>query len=301
MAEDESARIEAAATCISCAAPAKVNLHLGIHTGRDERGYHRADSVMAALDLSDEVRVRRAPAGAGLTVSVEPALDVPSERTLVARVALRLAEELGQAPDLDIHVVRRIPDKSGLGSSSTDAAAVLRALAELWGIEARDDRVVSIARQAGADVAFFLEPRPSWLDGVGDCLRETYPALGGLPVALVRPAGGVSTVEAYREFDCLPEQAANPEAICSVLRTGAVTAEILAPLLFNNLQGAAERLQPAVGEVRAWLEAQPGVVGVLMCGSGSCVFALCEDDAAAEAIATSAAARTWWSRAAHLL
>lgn len=255
---------------------------------------------MAALDLVDEIGVELAPTGSGVAVEMEPALDIPAEKTLVARVTERLACELGQDCDLRIRVKRNIPDKSGLGSSSTDAAAVLRALCSLWGVDALDARVVALAREAGADVAFFLNPVPSWLDGVGDCLRETFMPLPGLSVALVRPEGGVSTVEAYREFDAVSEAPCSPEALCALLRSGRVDARSLAERLYNNLQPASERLQPQVREVRTWLEARPETVGTLMCGSGSCVFSLCERDDAAQAIARDARALGWWSCATNL-
>ena len=285
-----------AARSVVVNAPAKINLHLGIHEGRDERGYHRAESVMVALELCDEVQVSMAPAGAGLRVSIDPSLDVAGEKTLVARVARRLAEELGRAADLSVRVVRRIPDKSGLGSASTDAAATLRALCQLWGVDELDERVVGIARAAGADVAFFLRPEPSLLDGVGDCLRETYPSVAGVSVALVRPEGGVSTPAAYAEFDRCPEKPTSPGTLCAQLRAGgAWDASRLSGLLFNNLQDAAERLQPDVRVVRAWLQGQEGVADVLLCGSGSCVFALCESDEAASRVATDALACGWWS------
>lgn len=279
-------------------APAKVNLHLGIHPGRDERGYHRADSVMVALALADEVTVEATP-GSDLAVTMEPALDMEGERTLVARVARRMAELAGVAPEVRIRVVRRIPDKSGLGSSSTDAAAAIKALCELWGLDIADPQVVQLARAAGADVAFFLDPLPSWLDGVGDRLREAFPPLGDVPVVLVRPAGGVSTVEAYAEFDRDPEDPQDPDALCALLRTGAVDAPALAGLLANNLSAAAERLQPEVRDVRLWLEAQPQALGTLMCGSGSCVFALCPSAGDAAGLAGAAAGQGWWAHATH--
>ena len=173
---------------ITVTAPAKVNLHLGIYPGRDERGYHRADSVMIALELADEVTVSPAK---GLEVTCEPPLDVPAEKTTIAKAAQRLADAFGVPCNAHIHLVRRIPDKSGMGSASTDSAATLRALCQLWGLDEGDPRVLEIARGLGADVAFFLQPVPSLLVGVGDVLREAFPPLVGMPLVLVRPEGGV--------------------------------------------------------------------------------------------------------------
>ncbi len=251
---------------ISLAAHAKVNLHLGIYEGRDERGYHRADSVMIALELHDEVTVSPADQ---IEVVVIPELDVPGR------------------------LVRNIPDKSGLGSASTDAATILRALCALWGIDESDERVRTIARSAGADVAFFLNPVPSWLDGVGDNLRQTYPPLVGVPVVLARPTGGVSTPAAYAEFDRNPVPPVPIDAMAAALEASDV--RMVADALFNNLAPAACAIEAEEQVVVDTLRACEGVLAAQVTGSGSCVFGICESDEAAEAAAAEAAAHGWWS------
>lgn len=278
------------AETITIVAPAKVNLYLGIHEGRDERGYHRADSVMIALALHDEVTVASAPS---LEVEVTPPLDVPGEKTVVARAARALAKACDVEPQAHIHVVRTIPDKSGMGSASTDTAAALLGLCQLWGIAEDDPRVLEVARAAGADVAFFLNPVPSLLVGVGDVLKEAFPPLSGVPVVLARPEGGVSTVEAYAEFDRLPTPPADYEPLCAALRASDVAG--VTSTLSNNLAPAACRLEPQEQEVLDVLLACPGVNAAQVTGSGSCVFGLCENAEAAEAAARAAAAHGWWS------
>ena len=281
---------------ITLSAPAKLNLDLGIYEGRDARGYHRADSIMIAIALYDEVTVREADS---ISVTTTPELDVPERRTVVARAARALATEFGIPTGAQIDVVRHIPDKSGLGSASTDAATAVRALCKLWGIDPADPRVVSVARGVGADVAFFLDPVPSWLDGVGDCLREEFPPLPDVPVVLVRPVGGVSTPEAYAEFDRLPSAPASPSAMCQALREGDIRA--VAASLFNNLEPPACRLEPEEAVVVEWLRAQPGVIAAQVTGSGSCTFGLCESDEAAEWVANAALGHGWWACATHTI
>jgi len=278
------------ARIISLAAHGKVNLHLGIYEGRDERGYHRADSIMIAIELFDEVSVSEAEK---IVVSTTPELDVPERRTVVARAARSLAAEFGVITGAKIDVTRHIPDKSGLGSASTDAATAVRALCELWGIDEHDPRVVEVARSVGADVAFFLNPVPSWLDGVGDHLREEFPPLPNVPVVLVRPVGGVSTPEAYAEFDRLPSAPADPAAMCAALRASDVSA--VAAALFNNLEPPACRLEPEEQTVVSWLREQPGIMAAQVTGSGSCVFGLCETHEDAATVAAHAAEHGWWS------
>lgn len=284
------------ARIISMEAHAKVNLHLGIYEGRDERGYHRADSIMIAIGLHDRVTVTDAEE---ICVSTTPELDVPERRTLVARSARALAAAFGLRQGAQIDVVRHIPDKSGLGSASTDAATTIRALCMLWGLSEQDPRVVEVARSAGADMAFFLNPVPSWLDGVGDHLRETFPPLPGVPMVLVRPSGGVSTPEAYAEFDRAPEAPADPSAMCAALRAGDVRA--VAAALSNNLEAPACRLEPEERVVVDWLRAQDAVMAAQVTGSGSCTFGICESREAAERVCEAALQQGWWSCATETI
>ncbi len=272
--------------------PCKVNLYLGVHAGRDARGYHRVDSLMVPVAVFDTVVVEDAPE---LAVSFSPALSIPVERSGVWRAVALLAEALGEKPDVRVSVTRRIPGSAGLGGSSADAGAALRALAERWGVAARDPRVVDVARRVGADVAFFLDPRPALLGGAGDELERTFPGLE-VPVALVMPrAEGGSTPAAYAEFDRAGEGPVGCEGLCRALGAGDVAG--VARGLANNLAPAARALCPEAGEVEAWLRGRSGVLGAQVTGSGTCSFALCESKAAADAVAADAAARGWrsWS------
>ncbi len=280
------------ARIISLAAHAKVNLHLGIYEGRDERGYHRADSIMIAVDLHDRVTVTSSEEYP-IVVNTTPELDVPERRTLVARSARALAAAFGINTGAQIDVVRHIPDKSGLGSASTDAATTIRALCMLWCIDEKDPRVVEVARRAGADMAFFLNPVPSLLVGVGDQLKETFPPLPDVPIVLVRPVGGVSTPEAYAEFDREPSAPASPTDMCRALRAGDI--EAVAKNLFNNLEPPACRLEPEERAVVEWLRAQGGVRAAQVTGSGSCTFGICESHEVARCVADAALGHGWWA------
>ena len=288
--------------------PCKVNLHLGIHTQKDQRGYHKVDSLMVPVALYDTVVVDDAPE---LTVTHEPQLCVLPERTTTCKAAVLLANKLGISPDVSIDVQVHIPEKAGLGGSSADAAATLYLLAQRWGIDPLDSLVVEVAKAVGADVAFFLDPRPSLMLGAGDMLVETYTSTIDAPLAIVLPAEtGVVTKEAYDQFDASPIAPESYENLSALLRAaGQDAASIeLAPdnaaaskqfiqqvagLLFNNLAPAAKSLKPQVAEVEKWLKTQPGVLGAQVSGSGSSSFALCESQDAADAIAAAAQAKGW--------
>ena len=288
--------------------PCKVNLHLGIHAQKDQRGYHKVDSLMVPVALYDTVVVDDAPE---LTVTHEPQLCVLPERTTTWKAAVLLANKLGISPDVSIDVQVHIPEKAGLGGSSADAAATLYLLAQRWGVDPLDPLVVEVAKAVGADVAFFLDPRPSLMLGAGDTLVETYASTVDAPLAIVLPAEtGVVTKEAYDQFDASPIAPEPYEQLSALLRAagqdiadttaGAGKAaadeqliQQVASLLFNNLAPAAKSLKPQVDEVEEWLKAQPGVLGAQVSGSGSSSFALCESRDAAEAIAATAQAKGW--------
>ncbi len=288
--------------------PCKINLHLGIHTQKDQRGYHKVDSLMVPVALYDTVVVDDA---SELTVTHEPQLCVLPERTTTWKAAVLLANKLGVSPDVSIDVQVHIPEKAGLGGSSADAAATLYLLAQRWGVDPLDPLVVEVAKAVGADVAFFLDPQPSLMLGAGDTLVETYASTVDAPLAIVLPAEtGVVTKEAYDQFDASPIALESYENLSALLRdAGQDAASIeLAPdnaaaskqfiqqvasLLFNNLAPAAKSLKPQVAEVEKWLKAQPGVLGAQVSGSGSSSFALCESQDAANAIAAAAQAKGW--------
>ena len=277
--------------------PCKVNLHLDIHTQKDQRGYHKVDSLMVPVALYDTVVVDDAPE---LTVTHEPQLCVLPERTTTWKAAVLLANKLGVSPDVSIDVQVHIPEKAGLGGSSADAAATLYLLAQRWGVDPLDPLVVEVAKAVGADVAFFLDPRPSLMLGAGDTLVETYASIVDAPLAIVLPAEtGVVTKEAYDQFDASPIAPESYEQLSSLLRAAGQDAsdnhliQQVASLLFNNLAPAAKSLKPQVAEVEEWLKAQPGVLGAQVSGSGSSSFALCESRDAANAIAVTAQAKGW--------
>ena len=288
--------------------PCKVNLHLGIHTQKDQRGYHKVDSLMVPVALYDTVVVDDAPE---LTVSHEPQLCVLPERTTTWKAAVLLANKLGVSPDVSIDVQVHIPEKAGLGGSSADAAATLYLLAQRWGVDPLDPLVVEVAKAVGADVAFFLDPQPSLMLGAGDTLVETYTSTVDAPLAIVLPAEtGVVTKEAYDQFDASPVVPESYEQLSALLRDAGQDVAGMEPapdnaaaskqfiqqvtsLLFNNLAPAAKSLKPQVAEVEEWLKAQLGVLGAQVSGSGSSSFALCESQDAADAIAAAAQAKGW--------
>jgi 4-diphosphocytidyl-2-C-methyl-D-erythritol kinase len=165
-------------------APAKLNLVLEV-TGRRSDGYHDIASVMQTIDLADRVRLDLAPA-IEIDVGGEELLGVPREgpRNLAFSAAHALAEA-ARRPDLGVRIEleKRIPAGMGLGGGSSDAAAVLRGLNRLWGLELPAAALADVAATVGSDVAFFLQGGAALVTGRGEIV-EPLPDAGALELTL---------------------------------------------------------------------------------------------------------------------
>lgn len=278
-------------------APAKINLYLGVHTDKDERGYHRVDSVMTTIDLADTLAI--AP-HEELMVRTVPEADFPMEENSAYRAAVAMGEAFGREPNFAILIDKHIPVRSGLGGPSTDAAATIMALARHWNIDPSDPRIDEVARSIGADVPFFLYGPPAHLVGAGDEMHELFRPLTGTAVALVKPlASGVSARDAYVRFDEDPVPVPPLEPMLEALRAHDESA--IFEHVGNNLAPAACSLEPEIARIVAWLREQPEVRAVEVTGSGACVYAVCTTQMAADAIVLSAINdHGWWGQSAKM-
>ena len=317
-------------------APAKVNLHLGIYPhgsvpGHAD-GYHTVETVLHTTDLSDRIVIEfhsvdadiasdkpaagaAAPGGIPAT-DVDPAsqlevicdspYDIPAEDNLVTRAALRLSElmrrPLAEPGDrLVVRVEKHIPIQAGLGGGSSDAAAMIRALCGLWNEDCLSPACLTLASSLGADVPFFLRGGCALMDERRDHFVTRFRPLDAPLVIVKAPAIKVSTSECYRAFDEDPESPADPSALLASLQeTGTNRCVHVARNLFNNLEVPARKIAPGIAEHLDWLADQQGVIGSQLAGSGSAAFAICEDDDAAQRIASEAEERGYWSYAGHL-
>lgn len=255
-------------------APAKINLFLEV-IGKRPDGYHQIETLILSVALYDEITLR-ADDGGSLTLACDdPALSAGPDN-LVLKAARLLRERAGCAKGAAIHLRKQIPWAAGLGGGSSDAAATLAGLNELWELALPADRLAALGAELGSDVPFFFHTPAAICRGRGE---EVTPVAAGraLDIVLLKPEAGLNTAEVYRESgaDRFGAGARNPAAAVEALAAGDV--EKLGRSLYNRLQGPAGRLCPAVGELYRQLTAA-GVPGCLMSGSGSSVFALCRDD-----------------------
>jgi 4-diphosphocytidyl-2-C-methyl-D-erythritol kinase len=286
---------------VALAAPAKLNLGLRI-VGRRDDGYHRLESLFVPLELADDVGIETAGDAPGVVLEVESgAPGVPSdERNLAVRAARAFLEASGSAEvSVRIRLRKRIPVAAGLGGGSSDAAAVLRGLAELVPAGPQGPALAEVALTIGADVPFFLDPRPALVGGIGDRI-ELLDGLRPLWAVLANPGLEVSTAEVFRLYDALggvpggltphdprstmpavsePQALAGPQALFGSGGDLEVLARL--PGLSNDLEAAAIRLCPAVARLRDRMCAQGALVAG-MSGSGATVYGVFETEVDAQ-------------------
>ncbi len=276
-------------------AAAKVNLFL--HVGPlAADGYHPIASLFVFADIGDELRLGEGvsgrlsiegPFGAGLSAGAD---------NLVARA--RAALSPGLATDLVLE--KGLPLAAGIGGGSADAAATLRLLNPLLPEPRSEVELMTLAAALGADVAACLGSRAVIATGRGEQLSPA-PHLPELHAVLANPGVESPTGPVFRAFDAGGAQT----AVCPSMPDAFASADEVAALIAgtrNDLEAPALSLTSAIGEVLRALDAAPETLAARMSGSGATSFALCEDVAAAQALAARLAAThpAWWVRACRL-
>lgn len=278
-------------------APAKVNLTLHV-TGQRDDGYHALDSLVVFADLGDVLTVNAAP-DLRLTVSGPFSEGVPDdESNLVLKAAELLRKTHGIGQGAAITLEKHLPNSAGLGGGSSDAAAALRLLAELWQVPVPQPHMPEVLA-LGADVPVCLSGhRPVRMQGAGEDL-SAVPALPDCALVLVNPRVPIGTgaiFAALANKSNAPMQAL-PEGL-----DFEGFAEWLAAQR-NDLQAPAEKLAPQVGRALAQLRRMPMARVVGMSGSGATCWALVKNmaDARHVARAVQVSEMSWWVAPAQIL
>lgn len=250
-------------------APAKLNLFLHV-TGRRDDGYHQLQTVFQLLDFGDELTFR-AREDRELRLQLDPAspvANVPLQHNLILDAAEALRQRSGH-PGIgaDIVLKKRIPMGAGLGGGSSDAAATLLALNELWNLHAELPQLMEIGLALGADVPVFLQGHSAWAEGVGEQLKPLI--LAPCWYLVVTPDCEVSTARIFTH-----ENLTRNSATIKI-------ADFLAGGSRNDCESVTCELYPRVAEALNWLRQ---FAESRMTGTGSSVFASFPDAAGAEAV-----------------
>lgn len=270
-------------------APAKINLFLRV-VGRRSDGYHLLDSIFVPVSLADLVTLELRPACARSVELVVYGAGAPTDASNLAwRAADAFLRDFRLDAAVRIGLAKRIPSGAGLGGGSSDAGAVLRMMAALNGV---DDpvRLGQLALRLGADVPFFLNPRPARVGGIGERIEvlRSFPAL---ELVIAVPPVEVSTAEMFQALSPEGFDAPIGDADLNEILSGRIAAHHLV----NGLEAVAAARYPPIGELKAKLETT-GALGCAMSGSGGAVFALYDAATQADVAAASMSGLAPWAR-----
>jgi 4-diphosphocytidyl-2-C-methyl-D-erythritol kinase (EC 2.7.1.148) len=260
--------IRAVETLHTMFAYAKINLGLAI-VGQRSDGYHELQSVMQSIKLHDIIKVERL--GHSLICHCG---ELSGPGNLAYKAAAVFLRDIGVNEGISIEIDKQIPLQAGLAGGSSDAAAVLLLLNEIYQKPLSFEELKRLALMCGSDVSFCLTGGTMWATGRGEEL-EVLPASPKMELVLVKPRDGINTGEAYRCFDAFGQNGSlNKQHWQHVLEKGLI--KEIAELMYNDFELVSAAMVPEISYLKQEL-LHTGCYGSLMSGSGSTVFGIAQD------------------------
>jgi 4-diphosphocytidyl-2-C-methyl-D-erythritol kinase len=260
-------------------APAKINLALDV-VGRREDGYHLLWTVMQSIALADRVMVEVGPDQEGIKITCGAA-GIPSDERNTAWRAARLFMDAAKIQDgVHITLEKNIPVAAGLAGGSSDAAAVLAALDQLYPQHVSRELLFELAARIGADVSFCLLGGTALGEGVGEILTP-LPAWEQLPILLCKPNFDIHTSWVFKRFR-LSDAGSRPDhrAVLEAVQRRDLGA--LAEASGNVLELVSLKAYPELRRIKNLLTEADAALAV-MSGSGPTIFGVFRDEHASAA------------------
>ncbi|QQK78527.1 4-(cytidine 5'-diphospho)-2-C-methyl-D-erythritol kinase [Salicibibacter cibi] len=252
----------------SLKAPAKINLSLDVIAKRPD-GYHEVEMIMTEVDLADRLDFVTRDDGK-IVVEMSEGFIPHDARNLAHQAAQLLKSKFQTREGVHIYIQKNIPVAAGLAGGSSDAATVLRALNEIWGLSLSKGELAELGANLGSDVAFCVHGGTAKATGRGEKI-EKLPALPSCWVILAKPPIGVSTGDIYRQIS-VPNRSYSPASEMEDAIYGNDYARICNHL-HNDLETVTLALYPEVRRIKKRM-IESGVDAALMSGSGPTVFGL---------------------------
>jgi len=269
-------------------APAKINLSLRILDRRPD-GFHEIETFISPISLHDKIDIEKQ--NRWIDFSCDDSTLSSGEDNLVVRAAKVFFEKTKIKSGVSIKLEKKIPHGAGLGGGSSDAAATLRALNELFETKLSREELAQLGSTIGSDIAFFFFESAAICKGRGEIVEPTK-LKKKLSILLLKPAFGVSSAWAYSRWQ-------NSKEIPGISYQ---------PQTFDGQAFANDLERPVfekfvfLAQLKNWLMKQPEVGVALMSGSGSTVFAVLGEKADADLLTKHAREeldREIWAKVAH--
>lgn len=251
----------------------KINLILDV-VRRREDGYHEVRMIMQTVDIADNLELSILEES-GIRVSTNRS-DLPvDENNLVYKAAKLLMDEFGITKGLDIKLEKNIPVAAGMAGGSTDAAAVLCGVNELFELGLTQKELMERGVKIGADVPYCIMRGTALSEGIGEILTPLPPMIQ-CPVIIAKPSISVSTKYVYENLHA-NELKYHPDVDGAVRAIENHDLTDIAMHMENVLETVTEKEYPIIREIKDTLK-KNGALNALMSGSGPTVFAIFDDE-----------------------
>jgi 4-diphosphocytidyl-2-C-methyl-D-erythritol kinase len=265
---------------ISIRSHAKINLFLDVFSRRPD-GFHNIRTIFSEISLYDTLNFILTKNNRVKILSNKDF--VSSENNLIYKVALFIKEKYNVQESVEVFLEKIIPVSAGLGGGSSNAAATIRALSEIWDLDLSNEEMHDIAAEFGSDINFFLEGGSA----LGEKRGEKITPLNDIileDVFLVKPSFGISSSEAYSSVKLSQEN----QNWSKLIKTGD------AELCYNKLQAGITEIYPEISEIINFLEVN-GAKKAMLSGSGSTVIGFCPDSKTAKWLSNYYSSKGYWN------
>lgn len=255
---------------------AKINILLDV-VGKKENGYHLLEMIMQSIDLYDLIDVNKIEKG--IDIKCNKSYIPVNNKNIAYKAAELFINTYGINEGVSINIYKNIPTSAGLGGGSSDGAAVLKAMREIFNVKISDKELEELGAKIGADVPFCINGGTAFCEGIGEIITPIKKFENKILV-VVKPKFGVSTKWVYSEYDNLRNvRKPETEKILNSVKDDDVKSVSLN--MANVLEDVTISKYGIINKIKKDM-IRFGALGAMMSGSGPSVFAFFEDSLSAQ-------------------
>lgn len=250
---------------------AKINLGLDV-VGRLPNGYHEVKMVMQTVGIYDELTFEKIPEGIRVTTDSG---ELPTgEDNLIYKAAKLMCERYGISEGVHIHLQKNIPIAAGMAGGSTDAAATLKGMNDLFDVGATMQELQELGVKIGADVPYCVMGGTALAEGIGEKLTSLTPA-PDCTLLIAKPDINVSTKYVYEHLDAEGvEKHPDIDGMVEAIENGNL--EGILERMGNVLETVTVTAHPVITQIKNRMK-ELGALQSMMSGSGPTVFGIYTD------------------------
>ena len=257
-------------------APAKINLFLKVLRRRPD-GFHEIETFISPISLCDQIKIDKNKRGQGISFRCDDPSVPQGGENLAVRAANAFFAATQMKPAVSIVLKKKIPHGAGLGGGSSDAAAVLLALNQLFATKLSREKLVKLGSTIGSDVPFFIFESAAVCTGRGEIVTPKK-LTEQLSILLVKPGFQVLSAWAYSRWK-------NSKEIPGISYQAQ---QFSGETFVNELERPVFEKFVFLARIKTWLLEQKEVAAALMSGSGSTIFAVLRPNVDVDLVAQSA-------------